>query len=110
MGYGDSNNTTVETTFDIDCNNMGISERVQVQFLAWTNGTNWSNSDGPFNWTSAHYNITDEEWDEYTLSLGNFTEGSYDLYLYVILEEGGVAVNREWMDIEINGNPPDENA
>jgi len=101
VGYGDPNNTTVETTFDIDCSNMGITERVQVQFLAWTNGTNWSNSDGPFNWTQGYYNITEEEWDEHTLILGNFTEGNYDLYLYVILEEGGVAVNREWMNVPI---------
>jgi len=99
--HADANNTVVEATFDIDCHNMSISENVQVQFLAWTNGTDWSNSDGPFNWTYGYYNITGEEWDEHTLILGNFTNDTYDLYIYLIREDGSIGGERKYLNTPI---------
>jgi len=99
--YVDANNTTVEATFDIDCRNGNITENMQVQFLAWTNGTNWSNSEGPFNWTQGYYNITGEEWDEYTLTLSNFTNNSYDLFIYLIREDGSIGGEKTYYNIPI---------
>ena len=46
---------------------------------------------------------TEEEWDEHTLILGNFTEDRYDIYLYLIGEDGSISANREWFNIEIKG-------
>tara|TARA_R110002020_G_scaffold470598_1_gene696631 strand:+ start:763 stop:2046 length:1284 start_codon:yes stop_codon:yes gene_type:complete len=100
-----NNNTTVSVTFDIDCTNL-VDERfnVTVQWLAWHNGSNHSNSEGPANWTTADYTIQGEEWDEHTLSLSNFTNGSYDLYLYIMWDDNMTSDNyieRKWFNIEI---------
>tara|TARA_R110002020_G_scaffold23154_5_gene77467 strand:+ start:9870 stop:11198 length:1329 start_codon:yes stop_codon:yes gene_type:complete len=101
-----NNNTTVTISFDIDCTNGGVSENVTVQWLAWHNGSNHSNSEGPANWTTADYTIQGQEWDEHNLSLSNFTNGSYDLCLY-ILWGGGVEesdfIERKWLNIIIKG-------
>jgi len=101
-----NNNTTVSISFDVDCANLGVSENITVQWLAWNNGSNHSNSDGPANWTTSDYTIQDEEWDEYTLSLSNFTNGSYDLYLYIMWDDGMASddyIERKWFNIEIEG-------
>jgi len=98
-----SNNTKVVADFDIDCSNEEATENVEIQFLAWTNGTNPSNSEGPYNWTSEHYDIAGEEWDSHRLILGNFTHGYYDLYVYLIGEDGEIDIEKNWLNIEING-------
>jgi len=101
-----NNNTTVTVRFDIDCTNAGAPENVTVQWLAWNNGSNHSNSEGPSNWTTADYTIQGEEWDEHNLSLSNFTNGSYDLYLYIMWDDGMASDNyieRKWFNIIIKG-------
>ena len=105
-----NNNTTVTIAFDIDCTNAGVSENVSVQWLAWNNGSNHSNSEGPANWTTADYTIQGEEWDEYNLSLSNFTNGSYDLYLYIMWGDGMANddyIERKWFNIIIKGEEND---
>ena len=106
--YTDSNNTTVFLRFDIDCLNLNITENVTVQFLAYAN--NSSVGESPVNWTEQSYPINGEQWDEYNLTLGNFTNGSYDLYAYLIKEDGMIAENGEykWLNIHIQATTASE--
>jgi hypothetical protein len=108
VGYVDSNNTTIYLRFDIDCLNSNITENVTIQFLAYIN--NSENGDSPTNWTEQTYPINGEVWDEYNLTLGNFTNGSYDLYAYLIKEDGSIAENgeRKWLNIPIQATNSSE--
>jgi hypothetical protein len=99
--YGDVDNLSILANFDIDCENNSIMENVTVQFLAWTNETNWSNSDGPYNWTSSLYEIEGQQWDNFTLRLANFTNDTYDIYIYLIREDGEIGAERSWMNIPL---------
>jgi len=107
-GYVDSTNTTVYLRFDIDCLNSNITENVTIQFLVYLN--NSGIGDSPTNWTEQTYPINGEVWDEYNLTLGNFTNDSYDLYAYLIKEDGLIAENgeRKWLNVPIQATNASE--
>ncbi len=101
----ENNNTTVKVQYDIDCTNSDVYQNVSVQWLAYENGS----TNDPYNWTEASHTIHEEEWDEYTLTLGNFTNGSYDLYFYVIWDDsdGNDYIERKWSNVEMESEEND---
>jgi len=99
--FTNANNSTVMLNFDIDCNSTSIGDNLTVQFLAWTNGTDWSNSDGPYNWTEGGYYIEGQVYDNDTLILSDFINDSYDLYAYIIDSDGNMRAEKKWLNVEI---------
>jgi len=98
--YDDANNSSLAADIDVDCTNAGVTETVTIQFLAYPFNTTGV---PPSNWTEISANITGEAADTYTLRLGNFSNGSYDLYVYVSWDADGEGlIERKFLNVEIN--------
>ena len=92
----DSNNTTFIFTYDVDipCDD---TQEVEVQFLAYS----VNNTDGyPDNYSIDIWDVYngDAEYREMALKLPN---GVYDIYAYLIDEEGNMQDEKIWSDLEV---------
>ena len=90
--YTDSNNDTVKARFDIDCTNSGVMERVTVFFSAWMPNTTPDTGDEPVNQTTVWAEVEGTATDYYSVSLGNFEAGVYDLY-FILYDANGTVVD-----------------
>ena len=100
--YTDSNNDTVKARFDIDCTNSGVMEKVTVHYSAWMPDTTPDTGDEAINETSVWAEIEGSATDYYSVSLGNFEAGYYDLYFILLNSENevvdGGGVKLFWID------------
>jgi hypothetical protein len=98
VSYGDANNTTIEFTYDVDIS-CDETQQVEVQFLAYVNGS--GHGDLPYNYTIDEFNTTYQDWDSRTVTLGDFENGTYDIYAYLINEHGDMLKESKWYNIEL---------
>lgn len=98
VSYGDANNTTIQFTYDVDIS-CDETQQVQVQFLAYVNGS--GHGEAPYNFTMDDFNTTYQDWDSRTSILGNFTNGSYDLYAYLINDDGQMIKESIWRNVHL---------
>jgi len=98
VSYGDANNTTIQFTYDVDIS-CDETQGVTVQFLAYVNGS--GHGEAPYNYTIDEFNTTYNDWDSRTVMLGNFTNGSYDIYAYLINEHGDMMKESKWFNVEL---------
>ena len=70
-----------------------------IQFLAYTNGS--GHGEAPYNYTTDTYNTTYQDWDSRTVYLSDFENGSYDIYAYLINEEGQMIKELIWWDVNL---------
>ena len=98
VSYGDANNTTIEFTYDVDIS-CDETQGVTVQFLAYVNGS--GHGEAPYNYTIDEFNTTYQDWDSRTVMLGNFTNGSYDIYAYLINEHGDMMKESKWFNVQL---------
>jgi len=90
--YTDSNNDTVKARFDVDCTNSGVTERITVFFSAWMPNTTPETGDEPVNQTTVWAEVEGTATDYYSVSLGNFEAGVYDLY-FILYDANGTVVD-----------------
>ena len=90
--YTDSNNDTVKARFDADCANSGVTERITVFFSAWMPNTTPETGDEPVNQTTVWAEIEGTATDYYSVTLGNFEAGVYDLY-FILYDANGTVVD-----------------
>jgi hypothetical protein len=90
--YTDSNNDTVKARFDVDCTNSGVTERITVFFSAWMPNTTPDTGDEPVNQTTVWAEVEGTATDYYSVSLGNFEAGVYDLY-FILYDANGTVVD-----------------
>ena len=98
VGYTDNNTTGLQFTYDVDIS-CDEEQEVTIQFLAYVNGS--GHGEAPYNYTTDTYNTTYQDWDSRTVFLSNFENGSYDIYAYLINEEGQMIKEDKWLDVEI---------
>ena len=98
VSYTDNNTTGIQFTYDVDisCNE---EQEVTVQFLAYVNGS--GHGEAPYNYTTDTYNTTYQDWDSRTVFLSDFENGSYDIYAYLINEDGQMIKEFKWFDVEM---------
>jgi len=96
LNYADSNNSSLIYEYDIDlpCDE---TQEVEVQFLAYANNTTDSI---PENYSIDIWDVYngDAEYRNMTLSL---SKGRYDIYAYIINDEGIMQDEKVWSNIEI---------
>ena len=98
MGYTDDNKTTLYYSYDVDIS-CDEEQEVTIQFLVYV--ANSSHGEEPTNYTIDTYNTTYQDWDVRTLYLGSFSNGTYDVYTYLINAEGEMIKELIWPDIEL---------
>ena len=98
VSYTDNNNTTLQFTYDVDisCNE---EQEVTIQFLAYVNGS--GHGEAPYNYTVDTYNTTYQDWDSRTVYLSNFENGTYDIYAYLINDDGQMIKEIIWRNVEL---------
>ena len=98
VSYTDNNTTGLQFTYDVDisCNE---EQEVTIQFLAYTNGS--GHGEAPYNYTTDTYNTTYQDLDSRTVYLSDFENGSYDIYAYLINEEGQMIKELIWWDVNL---------
>jgi hypothetical protein len=99
LTYAD-NNTSVVFTYDVDipCDE---TQEVEVQFLAY----HINNTDGyPDNYSIDIWDVYNADAEYRSMTLGNFNESVYDLYTYLINDDGDIMKELVWSDIEIKGS------
>lgn len=96
LNYADSNNSSLIYQYDVDlpCDE---TQEVEVQFLAYVNN---STDSIPENYSIDKWNVYngDAEYRNMTLAL---PKGFYDIYAYIINEEGVMQDEKIWRNIEI---------
>ena len=98
MSYTDNNNTTLQFSYDVDIS-CDEEQEVTIQFLAYTNGS--GHGESPYNYTIDTYNTSYQEWDTRVSYLGNFTNGSYDVYTYLINDDGEMIKELIWRNVQL---------
>ncbi len=98
VSYTDNNTTGLQFTYDVDIS-CDETQNVEVQFLAYVNGS--AHNDAPYNWTSDIYNTSYQDWDSRTVYLGDFVNGTYDIYAYLINEHGDMIKESKWFNVEL---------
>ena len=51
-----------------------------------------------------HLHVYNADYGYRNITLGNFTTGQYDVYAYLINDDGEMITELKWMDIEIKGD------
>ena len=82
--------------YDLDCDE---TQDVQVQFLAYHE----NNTNGPDNYSIDDFVVYNGDEGYRNITLGNFTKGKYDVYAYLINDDGDIITELIWEDIEIEG-------
>ena len=77
-----------------------------MQFLVYE--TNSSNSDLPVNYSIDKWNVYNGDAEYRNITLGNFSTGYYDVYSYLINDDGEMITELKWLDIEIKGSENDD--
>ena len=98
VGYTDNNTTSIQFTYDVDIS-CDEEQEVTIQFLAYVNGSD--HGEAPYNYTTDTYNTTYQDWDSRTVFLSDFENGSYDIYAYLINEDGQMIKEFKWLDVEM---------
>ena len=94
------NYTQVQFTYDVDIN-CDETQEVEVQFLVYE--TNGSNGDLPVNYSIDKWNVYNGDAEYRNITLGNFSTGYYDVYSYLINEDGEMITELKWLEVEIKG-------
>ena len=92
------NKTTLYYSYDVDIS-CDEEQEVTIQFLVYV--ANSSHGEAPTNYTIDTFNTTYEDWDVRPLYLGNFTNGTYDVYTYLINDDEEMIKELIWSDIEL---------
>ena len=98
LSYVDSNNSSLIYTYDIDlpCDE---TQEVEVQFLAYVNGS--GHGDLPYNYTIDKFNTTYQDWDSRTVILSDFENDTYDIYAYLINDNGDMIKESTWFNVQL---------
>jgi hypothetical protein len=82
-----------EGDVDVDCDE---TQEVQVQFLAYENGSGYG--DSPTDYGILNYNVSNGDYGYHNISLPDLPNGSYDLYVYLINDDGEIQKELTWWD------------
>lgn len=97
-------NTSLEFTYDVDIN-CDVEQEVEVQFLAYdTNGT----YEMPYNYSIDIWDVYNADAEYRNMSLGSFTNGTYDVYVYLINYEDEMMDEIIWYNVELKARSEDE--
>ncbi len=97
-------NTSLEFTYDVDIN-CDVEQEVEVQFLAYdTNGT----YEMPYNYSIDIWDVYNGDAEYRNMTLGSFTNGTYDVYVYLINYEDEMIDELIWYNIELKARTEDE--
>jgi hypothetical protein len=94
-----NNNTELKFEYDVDLD-CEETEDVEVQFLAYENN---SSGGEPVNFSIDYYSVYNGDIGYRNMTLGNFTESRYDIYAYLIDEDGEMITEVTWMGVYIEG-------
>jgi len=96
-------NTSLEFTYDVDVNCDEV-QQVEVQFLVYdANGT----YEEPYNYSIDVWDVYNGDAEYRNMSLGSFTNGSYDAYVYLINDDNIVIDEIIWYNIELEAREED---
>jgi len=97
-------NTSLEFTYDVDVN-CNEEQEVEVQFLAYdTNGT----YEMPYNYSIDIWNVYNGDAEYRNMTLGSFTNGTYDIYVYLLNQNDEMIDEIIWYNIELKARTEDE--
>ena len=96
-----NNQTQVFFEYDVDIN-CDETQDVTVQFLVYE--VNSTHGDAPSNYSIDDFQVYNADYGYRNITLGNFTTGQYDVYAYLINDDGEMITELKWMDIEIKGD------
>mgnify|MGYP003656510457 FL=1 len=96
-----NNQTQVYFEYDVDIN-CDETQDVTVQFLVYE--VNSTHGDAPSNYSIDDFQVYNADYGYRNITLGNFTTGQYDVYAYLINDNGEMITELKWMDIEIKGD------
>ena len=90
-------NITLTFTYDVDID-CDVEQEVEVQFLAYdSNGT----YELPYNYSIDIWNVYNADAEYRNMSLSNFTNGTYDVYVYLINYEDEIMDEIIWYNVEM---------
>jgi len=93
-----NNQTEIQFNYDVDIN-CDEEQEVEVQFLVYK--TNSTNGDMPENYSIDIWNVYNGDTEYRNMTLGNFTTGYYDVYAYLINDDGEMIKELIWSNIEL---------
>lgn len=93
-----NNQTEIQFNYDVDIN-CDEEQEVEVQFLVYK--TNSTNGDMPENYSIDIWNVYNGDVEYRNMTLGNFTTGYYDVYAYLINDDGEMIKELIWSNIEL---------
>tara|TARA_R100001163_G_C5065768_1_gene203811 strand:- start:2232 stop:2993 length:762 start_codon:yes stop_codon:yes gene_type:complete len=93
-----NNQTEIQFNYDVDIN-CDEEQEVEVQFLVYK--TNSTNGDMPENYSIDIWNVYNGDVGYRNITLGNFTTGYYDVYSYLINDDGEMITELIWYDVEL---------
>tara|TARA_R110002020_G_C16115347_1_gene759901 strand:+ start:45 stop:965 length:921 start_codon:yes stop_codon:yes gene_type:complete len=93
------NNTKIRFSYDVDLT-CDETQTVQVQFLAYHE----NNTNGPDNYSIDSFDVYNGDAGYRNITLGNFTNGVYNIYAYLINNDGEMITELIWTGIEIEGD------
>ena len=99
-GYS-NNNTEIFFSYDVDLN-CNETQDVTVQFLAYKE--NSSQGEFPENYSTDSFEVYNADVGYRNITLGNFSKGKYDIYVYLTNNDGEVITELIWLGIEIEGD------
>ena len=103
LTYSD-NNTSMVFTYDVDlpCDE---TQEVELQFLIYT--VNSTTGEAPVNYSIDKWNVYNADAEYRSMTLSNFSTGYYDIYTYLINDDGEMMKELKWLNIEIRGSEED---
>ena len=93
-----NNQTEIQFNYDVDIN-CDEEQEVEVQFLVYK--TNSTNGDMPENYSIDIWDVYNGDVGYRNITLGNFTTGYYDVYSYLINDDGEMITELIWYDVEL---------
>tara|TARA_R110000824_G_scaffold196246_3_gene379405 strand:- start:13085 stop:13963 length:879 start_codon:yes stop_codon:yes gene_type:complete len=81
---------------DLDCDE---TQEVQVQFLAYKNES--VGGDSPQDYGILNYNVTNGDYGYENITLADLPDDYYDLYAYLINDDGEIQKELTWFNIQI---------
>jgi len=93
-----NNKTEIQFNYDVDIN-CDEEQEVEVQFLVYK--TNSTNGDMPENYSIDKWDVYNGDTEYRNMTLGNFTTGYYDVYAYLINDDGEMIKELIWPNIEL---------
>ena len=97
-------NTSLEFTYDVDIT-CDEEQEVEVQFLAYdTNGT----YEMPYNYSIDIWNVYNGDAEYRNMTLGSFTNGTYDVYVYLLNDNDEMIDEIIWYNVQLEARTEDE--